>query len=69
MASAGRRADLGRIARRGHSSIAITDKRYGRISAVASAASAQAVADRLPRLRGRVLDMEQARHRRLVRLG
>jgi integrase len=53
----------------GHSSIAITDKRYGHISAAASAASAQAVAGRLPRLRGRVLDMELARRRRLVRLG
>ncbi|MFD6399002.1 hypothetical protein [Nocardia sp. NPDC060249] len=53
----------------GHSSIAITDARYGHISAAASAASAEAIAGRLPRLRAHVLDLEQARRRRLVRLG
>lgn len=53
----------------GHSSIAITDARYGHISAAASAASAEAIAGRLPRLRAHVIDLEQARRRRLVRLG
>ncbi|RJO70622.1 hypothetical protein D5S18_25715 [Nocardia panacis] len=53
----------------GHSSIAITDARYGHISAAASAASAEAIAGRLPRLRAHILDLEQARRRRLVRLG
>lgn len=53
----------------GHSSITITDRRYGHISAAASAASAQVIAGRLPRLRSRVRDLEQARRRRLVQLG
>ncbi|MFD6224362.1 hypothetical protein [Nocardia asteroides] len=52
----------------GHSSIAITDARYGHISSAASAASAEAIAGRLPRLRADVIDLEQARRRRLVRL-
>lgn len=53
----------------GHSSITITDKRYGHISAAASAASAQVIAGRLPRLRSNVVGIEQARRRRLVQLG
>lgn len=53
----------------GHSSYAMTDRRYGHNSNAASAASAQTVAGRLPRLRSRVVDLEQARRRRLVQLG
>ncbi len=53
----------------GHSSITITDRRYGHNSSAASAASAQTIAGRLPRLRSRVRDLEQARRRRLVQLG
>ncbi|APE32654.1 hypothetical protein BOX37_00150 [Nocardia mangyaensis] len=53
----------------GHSSYAITDKRYGHHSHAASAASAQVIAGRLPRLRSTVVGIEQARRRRLVQLG
>lgn len=53
----------------GHSSISITDKRYGHNSTAASAASAQAVAGRLPRLRSTVVSYEQAHRRLLVKLG
>ncbi|MEU4707317.1 hypothetical protein AB0G00_12890 [Nocardia salmonicida] len=52
----------------GHSSIAITDARYGYTSAAANTASAEAIAGRLPQLRAHVLDLEQSR-RRLVRPG
>ncbi|WP_406234992.1 tyrosine-type recombinase/integrase [Nocardia sp. NBC_01009] len=53
----------------GHESITTTDKRYGHISAEASAASARTVAGRLPQLRHQVVDMERARRRRDVRNG
>lgn len=53
----------------GHESIVTTDKKYGHISAAASAAAARTISGRLPRLRARVVDLEQARRRRLVRLG
>ncbi|MFD3431114.1 hypothetical protein [Nocardia fluminea] len=53
----------------GHSSITITDRRYGHNSTAASAASAQVIAGRLPRLRSKVVGIEQARRRRLVQLG
>ncbi|WP_433660756.1 tyrosine-type recombinase/integrase [Nocardia sp. CA-128927] len=52
----------------GHESIATTE-RYGRVSSAASAAAAQTVAGRLPRLRREVVDLEQARRRRMVKLG
>jgi integrase len=53
----------------GHSSITITDRKYGHNSTAASAASAQVIAGRLPRLRSKVVGIEQARRRRLVQLG
>ncbi|WP_378735338.1 tyrosine-type recombinase/integrase [Nocardia brasiliensis] len=53
----------------GHSSITITDRRYGHNSTAASAASAQVIAGRLPRLRSNVVSIVQARRRRLVQLG
>ncbi|MBF6328766.1 tyrosine-type recombinase/integrase [Nocardia transvalensis] len=53
----------------GHESINTTDKRYGHIGQTASAAAAQTVANRLPRLRSEVVDLELVRRRRLARTG